>query len=1156
MALEFEPGNYKIPAPTSEEDVGAQYVQVVDARGDAAIDDFLNTPLVPEATPKEPTPEGQGEGQSVVDVLNKVAMPSGGEKPSEGGGVKGVLKDMAKGATEAPLQIVGGFMDAINEAGEFLQDVTGIGGLQIMNDDGEFDLDYLTAEEWKAEGKEDALIAMLTPDDADSATGGFVRATAQFLTGFIPAVKGAKALGVGAKIAPFAAGAIADAVVFDPHEDRLSTFLNEVPMLEPYVSDYLADNNPDNESEWEGRLKNAIEGAGLGIAADGATALIKAFKYYKAQRVAGQQFAPGDLVGAKAEAARDQLQAAAREEFVQDVPDEALRPLGDPEGDLVTVETAAQAEKRLAEARSRAVSDGLNPMDVTEPTEPSVYINHSRINEPEDVQAVIQQLADADAKAINEKRGGEVVTNAETVEASKAEYTELEDLLGRDPGPMTAAKAVASRKILAASASQVAELARRATSAEATPADIYNFRRATAVHYAIQTEVIAARSETARALQAWAIPVEGGPTRSAAISDLIMKNGGASEIQGLARAIASVDDPTAINVMARELGKGRFGKSLYQVWINGLLSSPKTHAVNILSNAMVAVWAIPERYLAAGISKHVYDGQISTGEVSAQAFGLVKGVRDGARLVIAGNKAAGMDGLGDVFDAFAKSEIHNRDISAEAFGLDPAGAFGSGIDMMGKVINAPGSMLAVEDKFFKSIGYRMELNALAYRTANSEGLEGEEFAARVSDILNDPPDNLKADALDAAHYQTFTKELGSIGKSFQKAVQRIPGMKLVVPFIRTPTNILKYTFERTPLAYMSSAIRADIKAGGARASQAQARVAMGTMAMLITADMTSEGTVTGRGPSDHKLRSLKMATGWKPYSIKVGDRWYEYSRTDPIGMIIGLSADISELSMNANDEDTEIMATAAALALANNLANKTYMSGLYDFIGAIDPSNPTNDPGKYLADFTGSFMPFSSFIRNTTNAIDPIVRDTTAVVRGEDGQVDEVASYFEELLNRQRKLIPGYSDDLPPRRDLFGEEINRSSELGIGYDFVSPIASRIDNPDAVVQVMLDNKVSINQAPRTVNGVQLTAEEYSDFVEMAGKPMKEYLDKLIPSEGFQRLSNGPDGMKAEVIKDVVRQFREQAKGELIRKYPHLVQMAFQNQMRLNQATTGN
>lgn len=1296
----FTAGKYSIPQPRPENDAASAYLQIAQTQIQNDADAEWDAIGEIDAKPAEPVQKNGSEIATQPETAEDTQTPTEGATGEKQGVLSqgleiasGVASDIGKGLTEAPRQIVGGIADAFGEAGQAISSLTGLGGIQFVDQEGNFNPQFLNAEEFEAAGG-DSIINALSTDDPESVTGSFVRATAQFLTGFIPALKGARAAGVtGAIAGPMVAGAIADMVVFDPHEDRLSAYLNEIPALEPFVSDYLADNNPDNEGEWEGRLKNAIEGSGLGLAAEGVTALFRAFKYYKAQRHELAKFAP-EPQGPQEQAIRDMLGDAARSEFVEDIPDEALRPLGDPAKPFIEEVDKAEIEAYLRGAENRlpsefktemrdfhhgqsdqtlvatrngnsvgkidySVFEGVPSIQMIEVSEEfrrqgiatemlkklqsefpdveidwgsltedgaklykstkfvdvdqtsginevigdirtkyekaeaeyqksfsegytgdrdkardalfsaedelekaialaetppkrlidqavdkKVFINHARIQTADDVKAIIQQMADQDADTISAKARG-VVTNEQTIKESSQEYRDLDDLIGRPPGPMTAAQAVAARRLLTSSGEQVADLAAKAASPNASKADIYNFRRSMAVHYAIQSEVIAARTETARALQSWAIPAGASKARSQAISDLIIQNGGANDIQALARDVASVkDNQFAVNVMARELGKGKFGRALYQVWINGLLSSPKTHMVNILSNSMVAMYSVPERLMASGISKAFYDGEISTGEVASQMFGLVKGIRDGTRLIYHGNKAEGMAGIGDVFDSFGKAETYVSDISAQAFGLNPAGVYGRGLDMLGKLVNAPGGALATEDKFFKSIGYRMELNALAYRQAASEGLEGEDAARRIVDILSDPPDHLKADALDVSHYNTFTNELGKTGKKFQSTVASIPGARLVLPFIRTPTNIIKYTFARTPLAYMSGNIRSEIRAGGAKAAQAHARVALGSMIFLNMMDLTSEGTVTGRGPLDPAMRKAKMDTGWMPYSVKVGDRWYQYSRTDPIGMMIGLGSDLAEIMGNVNGEnDADMLATAAVLALANNLANKTYMTGIYDFIGAIDPSNPTNSPERYLTDFAGSMVPYSSFLRNTANTIETGIKDTRTAVLDDEGDVDLAATWFENTLNKMRAVIPGMSADLPPSRDLYGKPIDRASGIGMGWDMLSPIASRVDNPDPVTRVILDNRVSISQAPRVINGVKLNNYQYSDFVQMSGEPLKEYLDKLITQPVFKKLSDGPDGMKAEIIKKAVHDFREQGKALLVRKYPELQQLSY-------------
>ena len=92
------------------------------------------------------------------------------------------------------------------------------------------------------------------------------------------------------------------------------------------------------------------------------------------------------------------------------------------------------------------------------------------------------------------------------------------------------------------------------------------------------------------------------------------------------------------------------------------------------------------------------------------------------------------------------------------------------------------------------------------------------------------------------------------------------------------------------------------------------------------------GIVTGRGPSDRRERQAMERGGWQPYSIKVGDRYFAYNRLDPIGMSLGLSADMVEILANMDDDealgDAEVERTQAAIvmSIANNVMNKTYMS--------------------------------------------------------------------------------------------------------------------------------------------------------------------------------------------------------------------------------------
>ena len=1140
------PGDTRIPPVRGLDDARIDYVQLEDARTKTENDDWFGDLL---GTPNEPPVEQQEQPQEDSQIVSE-PEPIGHLEVSDdddegfianiasqlmaGGGA--AASDIAAGTVEAPRQAFGGMIDALGEIGQTFDDVLDLGGIQITDPEtGELDFEFLSGEEFRETFGEDTfgILDPLRVDEPETVTGGFVRSTTQFLTAFIPAAKAAQGLRAGAVVTAAGAGVIADMVAFDPHEERLSTYLNQVPVLGNVVPDYLADHGPDAESRWEGRLKNAIEGAGLGLAADG---LLRVFKYYKAARLdrKAAKIAATPEGQLAADTARDVVREKAASDMVEPISADQIVNLGDPE--------APRFETR---------SPGVNELGEELPGQ--VYINHARIDSEDDVIALIQEMANQ-GKAGIDAVSPEKVSNRQTIKASSQHYQDITDLLGREPGPMTAAEAVAARKILTTSGEQVADLAKIASAPDASKADLYNLERAMSVHYAIQNQVIGARRETARALQSWAIPAGSDQARGQAIEELIAVNGGSGNIQKMAQAITSLsDNPTGLQVAINQLKQRKPSEAFYEYWINGLLSSPKTHMVNILSNALTTTYAIPERLMASGISKAFYQGEIDAGEVGAQAWGLVRGMRDGAILMAKGNRASGMADVADAFDAFVKTEgLYGQAIAGTTFGLDAGNPVAKAIDYAGMLLNIPTKALGVEDVFFKSANYRMELSARAYRQALSEGLEGDAFAKRVSDIMLNPPDDLKADAIDFAAMQTFTKQLGKTGRSFQQMVQKVPGAKFVAPFIRTPTNIMKYSFARTPLAYASSAIRADIRAGGARAAQAHARVATGSMMMLVAADLTNDGTITGAGPAEPRLRRIKMDEGWLPYSVKIGDQYFQYNRLDPIGMMVGMAADMAEMNMQLPYEDADRLAVAGAFAFAQNLASKTYMSGVYDFIGAIDPSNPTSDPAKYMTRMAGTLSPYSSFVRHIAGTQDPILRDTRTAegdpdVQGNFGGLeDPVAVFLQQMVNEYRKNIPGLSDELPPRRDLWGDVITRTSGLGTAYDFLSPIASRAADPDPVDEMILKNGIKLSMPGRSIQGVRLTGEEYSRFVEMAGEPAKQTLDQMVSSGALNPLSDGPDGMKAQAIKNVINMHKQAARARMLQEFPDLRERVIQNQ----------
>jgi len=458
-------------------------------------------------------------------------------------------------------------------------------------------------------------------------------------------------------------------------------------------------------------------------------------------------------------------------------------------------------------------------------------INLNRIESTDDIKKQLDKTATLFAPEVETARRS-YRTNAQTEKAADMLGMTTKQLLKRRKGvAFNAEEALAARRILVSSADNLTELAQKVQSLDATDIDKFAFRKALNTHYAIQMQVSGMTAEAGRALQSFNIKSTSSSVKVAQIKDFL-ENVPGGTAEDLSKAILSMDSLAGVNVFVKQAQKATTVDMVLEAWINGLLSGPQTHAVNTLSNSLVAVWQIPERVLASVISKTLKDNSIGSYEALSQAFGLVQGAKEGIKLFgkslwkiakLQGVESA--DPLGKIearkYNAISAQNIQQLPVINKIApnALDEGGVAARFADYLGEAIRTPGKLLVAEDDFFKSVGYRMELNARAYRRATlEEGLKGKAASVRMNEIINNPQElapDLHLAAVDASRYQTFTKPLGEGGKAVQTFLNNHPMGRVIIPFVRTPTNILKFTGERTPLAFISKSVRNEISAGGA-----------------------------------------------------------------------------------------------------------------------------------------------------------------------------------------------------------------------------------------------------------------------------------------------------------------------------------------------------
>lgn len=713
-------------------------------------------------------------------------------------------------------------------------------------------------------------------------------------------------------------------------------------------------------------------------------------------------------------------------------------------------------------------------------------INLDRINAPDDVKQVIVDTAAANKDFEAARRG----------KMTFEDISNLANAMGMTPAQLAkrkvgqafnAEEALAARNLLVASAQKVRDLAREAVGG--TDEQKIAVQQAIVRHAAIQEQVAGMTAEAGRALAQFNIKSEA-TERAKQLADMIQASGGRDNIEATIEAINNLDSADKVSRFVRDTWKPTLMDKIVEAWINGLLSNPVTHVKNTVGNTLVAAHSITETGLASAIGGVRValgigsDERVLPGEAGARAFAFLQGSKDG---VIAARQAFTEEA------AVGKVDQKKRAIGG----------------LTGQVIRTPTRFLGAEDAFFKAIGHRQEIAALAYRQATKEGLEGADFRSRIAQLISDPTPEMLDKAEKTAAYQTFTQPLGETGKALQKALNGHPVIKFVVPFFATPVNMIKYAGERTALAPLSKEWRATLagKNGDIERDTLISRMALGTALTASAFAMAANGQVTGGGPTDPNARALLYLTGWQPYSVRIGDTYYSYQWADPFATTLGVAADAYEIQHQLSAPDAGDIGGLILGSVTKNILNKTWLQGPADLLQA------TEDPERYgkswALKWAGSFVPAG--VAQFARTKDPYIRDART------------------LIDTYKSRLPGLSTEVLPKRDIWGNELRREGALG--PDIASPIYLSSLKDDFISREMLRLGVWKAPVPRKIRGVDLTPEQYDEYAATAGKLARFGLEQFVGKGNWTQI---PPGIQAELIDKAFDRMRESARTYMLTK----------------------
>ncbi len=636
----------------------------------------------------------------------------------------------------------------------------------------------------------------------------------------------------------------------------------------------------------------------------------------------------------------------------------------------------------------------------------------------------------------------------------------------------------------------------------------------------------------------------------------LVRRGKATDEELAAVLMSFRADPKKAREMVQLAAKNPtlFDKYL-EFWMSGLLSGVRTLATNVFSNILQTI-VMPAKFLAGGDVRRALSLWTAQMSVLENTFRAAKAGETYAGLTTplqAATQAFDLErGVLDVADT--------KDLPRRAIG-----------GTAGRIIRLPLRLMGATDEYFKQLNYQAYLTHYATEEASRAVAQGriasKDFRAYADTIVSSgffangqaavnrqTGAPLFQEAFEFAETSTFSRSLdaqdswvATLGSGAQRWAQAAPGIRLFLPFIRTPTNILREAIAYTPGMNLSlKDFRADFNGRNGAAKQAAARgqMVMGTGAFFLMGMAASSGMVTGSGPKNPEERKRLTDMGWRPYSFRVpqddGSYTYiSYQKLEPFATIIGLAADVIAVAEEADaigdptlQQQVNNIAGNLVFITTRNLSNKTYLMGLKELLDVFG-SGDARVLERALQTRLASHIP--AVLSNV-----PDLQEQYGTVRGP----------LDALVAR----LPGGNDRLEPRRNIFGEVVASPSS----WTKLSPMIVSNEKRDAIDEEVAALSFGFRLPGEVWNGIDLTTIRNSEgrtaydalnaevaSIRVNGKSLRDVLNTLVTSEDYKRLpmprsDSDTENLRIQAIQKILGTFRRAAMARVQQKFPQIVE----------------
>ncbi len=589
--------------------------------------------------------------------------------------------------------------------------------------------------------------------------------------------------------------------------------------------------------------------------------------------------------------------------------------------------------------------------------------------------------------------------------------------------------------------------------------------------------VSSTNADWGRKLQSLDIQAGDESLRIQILKDIGRTNATTEEILKAAEKV-DWNDANSITKFYRQFVKPSFMDVLDEYRYNNMLSNPKTHLRNAFSNLMQTFLTRPATILVEGEPTE-----------AAQYFrGAVQSFPDAIKAFTESFKG--------------KTALAKPDLARVGTGKLP------------RFMTIPTRAMEAGDKFFSALIKGGEIA----RGATSEQ------AATTAEY------SLFRQGLNPKGQGTVLNAIDSLTDWTYKAPKIV---RWFVPFIRTPMNFAKQWIEYSPAGFTTT-----IKSSAPKEQIAKAII--GSTVTAFGGMLAMQGNTTWSVPTDPKQKDLFYASGRKPFSILIGDKWVPMQYAGPFALALALPA-----AMKFYQEDNRTAPTDSGIdkavkivsGMAQFFSQQTFLTGIGNFVNWASGDQDVS-LGSSLGFTAQQIIPMEALISYINSIIDPIYRKSS-------GFIPSI-----------QKNIPGLSQGLPAYTEPSGEP---SKRLPQNYVMPYDLGQSKSNYEPALQIRgekLQNNAIFNKALKSYTDID---SQIKDLVKVGEKDKATALiiqnrEVLLKGGETKKFKSKFDEYYADLDKVSSSKLPPQMKQQLItaiNKRIELLNQAYTNFSKQNQ-----